>query len=257
MKQSWLLLPIIVLVVSISFAGQNQLTASIAVAANCKPAMDAIITLYETQHSGCKLLVTYGASGKMYGQILSGAPFDIFFSADMHYPALLAQRGFALSEVRCYTIGRIALWSRTVDPSSGQLPDVLGVCTGKIAIANPRHAPYGERAVECLNYYGVFSMVQGRLVYGENSAQAAQFAASGAADIGIVAYSECLAPAMKQAGGKYRIIPKESHSPLRQGCIVLKHALGNPVATNFFEFVFYESSVRIFVDSGFSEVDSR
>lgn len=115
----------------------------------------------------------------------------------------------------------------------------------KIAIANPAHAPYGKRAVESLNYYKLYDKIKDRLVMGENISQTAQYAASGAADIGIIALSLARSPAMQQQGGKYWLIPIASHQLMQQGYTLLQHAKGNAAAEKFSDFAGTAKAVSI------------
>ncbi|MBS1605865.1 MAG: molybdate ABC transporter substrate-binding protein, partial [Bacteroidetes bacterium] len=123
----------------------------------------------------------------------------------------------------------------------------------KIAIANPRHAPYGRRAEESLRYYQLYDRIKDRLVLGENIAQTAQYAASGAADIGVIALSLALSPAMQHSGGKYWLIPAGSHQPLQQGYTILPHAKNNPGAEKFAAFFTSAATAPVLRNFGFGQ----
>jgi molybdate transport system substrate-binding protein len=125
----------------------------------------------------------------------------------------------------------------------------------RIAIANPQHAPYGKRAVECLNYFGMMDVVRPKLVYGQNIAQTAQFVTSGAADIGIIALSIARSAGMQQSGGRYYLIPAESHEPLVQGAVITRHGGGNKLASAFFDYVKSDAAAAILSHYGFSNPD--
>jgi len=226
---------------------------TIAAAADLKFAMDSMVTVYKAQNPGADIEVTYGSSGKFFEQISNDAPFDIFFSADIDYPNKLKDKGLTIGDIKTYGIGQIVLWSKNTDPNIEQMNTLLDASISKIAIANPDHAPYGKRAQEALLYYKLYDKVQSKLVFGENIAQTAQFVTTGAADIGIVALSLAVSPTMKNEGGKYYIIPEQSHTPLEQAYALLKHANANPTATKFYDFVSSPAAVNILKHYGFSQ----
>ena len=201
---------------------------TIAAASDLKYCLDTIVAKFKQTHAG-EVEVVYGSSGNFKAQIEQGAPFDLYFSADVAFPRALAQAGLAASEVQPYATGRLVLWSRTVDANALRITDLTRADIGKIAIANPQHAPYGKRAEEALRASGVWEQVKGKLVYGENIAQTAQFAQSGNAQVGIIALSLALAPELSGDGG-YSLVPANLHEPLEQGFIVTRRAAGNTLA---------------------------
>jgi molybdate transport system substrate-binding protein len=225
----------------------------VAAAADLKFAMDSLILFFSQKEPGIKVKAVYGSSGNFFEQISNGAPFDIFFSADIDYPQKLQSLQKTLDPVVSYGTGQIVLWSMKVDPNKEQMNTLLNSSITKIAIANPAHAPYGKRAVESLNYYKLYDKIKDRLVQGENISQTAQFAQSGAADIGIIALSLALSPTMQQAGGKFWLIPAGSHQPLHQGYAVLQHAKDNKGAETFAQFINTPEAHRILQHFGFSE----
>jgi molybdate transport system substrate-binding protein len=204
----------------------------IAAASDLEFAMNEIVLDYQHSHPGAAIEVTYGSSGNFTTQIRQGAPFDMFFSADSAYPEELQKAGLAASAVRPYGTGRIVLWSAQVDASKLRLEDLADSKFAKVAIANPRHAPYGQRAEEALRAARLWDAVEPKLVYGENIAQTAQFVESGNAQIGIIALSLALNPAMAGHGG-YFLIPDSLHAPLVQAFIITRRAAGEPLATDF------------------------
>ncbi len=232
---------------------QAQDKISVAAASDLKFALDSIISVYQKLHPSKKIQVTFGSSGKFFEQIQYGAPFDMYFSADVNYPQKLQQKGLTVSEVKIYGIGRIALWSKKLNPNKDKMNSLLDPAIKKIAIANPDHAPYGERAKESMEYYNIFDRLKSRLVYGENISQTAQFVQLGAADIGIVALSLALSPNMKKSGGNYYIIPEESHLPLKQGYVILKQGQNKPLATQFYDFMASEKAISILTHFGFEQ----
>ncbi|MBA0882653.1 molybdate ABC transporter substrate-binding protein [Flavobacterium undicola] len=245
------LLLIVILFSTTTFFAQGK--ATVVVAANLKTAMDSIAKDYKQRNPADNIQISYGASGKFYEQIVNGAPFDVFFSADMNYPTKLKESHFGISTVKLYAIGRIAIWSKKIDPNTQKMNSLLDPKVKKISIANPVTAPYGAKAVESMKRTKIYNKVKSNLVYGENIAQAAQFVAFGAADIGIIALSDVLSPAMKKERGKYYVIPQENHAPLEQGCVVLKHAKGNATALRFYDYISSDKAVAILKYYGYSQ----
>ncbi len=210
----------------------------VAAAADLKFAMSELATQFEKQ-SGTKVDVTYGSSGNFFSQIQNGAPFDLFFSADIEYPQKLTAAALAESETLYkYAVGRIVIWA----PAESKLEvtkrgwnALLDPSVQKIAIANPEHAPYGRAAVAALQKARIYEQVKPRLVYGENISQAAQFVQSGNAQAGIVAMSLAMSPAMKD--GEYWVIPAYMHPAIEQGVVLLKEAGNKDAARAFLGYV--------------------
>jgi molybdate transport system substrate-binding protein len=217
---------------ALAVASAQADTLTIAAAADLKYAMDEIVTSFKKDHPGSRIDVVYGSSGKTHTQIQQGAPYDIFFSADISLPQQLVAEGKAIGPVRPYAVGRIVLWSSTMDASRLKITDLAGESIKRIAIANPKHAPYGQKAEEALRAVGVWEKVEPKLVYGENIVQAAQFAFTGNADVGIIALSVALSPEIA-AKGKYALVPDSLHKPLEQGYVVTSRAQGNKLALQF------------------------
>ena len=231
----------------------QQPKITIAAAADLKFAMDSIITSYKAQNPGAEVQVIYGSSGNFFQQITNGAPFDIFFSADVDYPNKLKDQGLTVGNIKTYGIGQIVLWSKKTDPNKERMNTLLEANIKKIATADPSHAPYGKRARESLQYYKLYDKIHDKLVLGENISQTAQFVTTGAADIGVVALSLALSPAMKSEGGKYYLIPEESHTPLEQAYTMLKHASGNSTAAKFYNFISSPAAIDVLKYYGFSQ----
>lgn len=229
-----------------------QQKINIVAAANLKVALDSINTVFKIQNQNIDVQITYSASGKLFEQIVNGAPFDVFFSADMDYPNKLKESKLTSSEIKIYAIGKLAIWSKKTDPNKRKTNSLLDANINKIALANPKTAPYGEKAVESLKFYKVYDKIKSKIAFGENITQTAQFVTTGAADIGIVALSLALTPNMQSEGGKYYIIPQKSYSPLEQGCVLLKHALGNATATKFYNFISSKKAIAILKHYGYN-----
>lgn len=211
----------------------------VAAAADLKFAMDELVSAFGKARSDITVSVSYGSSGNFLSQIQNGAPFDLFFSADIEYPRRLAEAGLAAkgSEFR-YAVGRIVVWV----PAASRVPVERGVQAlitpevRRIAIANPRHAPYGRAAEAALRKLGVYDAVKDKLVFGENVAQTAQFVQSGAADAGIIALSLAIAPALAKEG-RYYEVPLDAYPRMDQGGIVLDRARDPEAAGAFRDFV--------------------
>jgi len=197
---------------------------TVAAASDLKFALPEVAAQYEKQ-TGNQVSITYGSSGNFYAQILNGAPFDLFFSADLDYPRQLEAAGLAEpGTLYQYGVGRLVLWvpkNSPVDVARRGWDALRDPAIRKIAIANPRHAPYGRAAVAALKNAGIYDEVEAKLVYGENISQAAQFVESGNADAGFLALALALSPHLQQAG-KYWIVPAGAHPPLEQAVIMLK-----------------------------------
>ena len=207
---------------------------TIAAAADLTFAMDDIVATFKKANPGDDIQIIYGSSGKFQTQIQQGAPYDIFFSADIAFPRELAKAGFAASEVRPYALGRIVLWSNHMDASRMTLDSLTDPKIAHIAIANPKHAPYGKRAEEVLRVSNLWKKLEPKLVYGENIAQTVQFVQTGNAQVGIIALALASNPELATKGS-YWLIPDTLHAPLEQGYIVTKRAAGNAAAWRFVE----------------------
>lgn len=209
----------------------------VAAAADLKFAMSEMAAEFEKQ-TGTAVRVTYGSSGNFFSQIQNGAPFDLFFSADIEFPKKLEAAG--LAEPRTlyeYALGRLVIWTPVdsqLDVANRRWKSLLDSSVQKIAIANPDHAPYGRAAVAALEKAGIYDSVKAKLVYGENISQAAQFVQSGNAQAGIIALSLAVSPAMHD--GKRWEIPADMHPPLVQGAIVLKDAQDKDAARTFLNY---------------------
>ena len=241
------------LLASDSLAFSQTPQVRIAAAADLKSAMDYLAGQFERQ-TGAKVSVTYGSSGNFLAQIQNGAPFDLFFSADMDYPRRLEAAGLAepgtLFE---YAIGRIVIWvsaDSTIAITQEKWTALLKPVIRKIAIANPDHAPYGRAAIAALKKAGVYDSVKSKLVFGENISQAAQFVQSGNAQAGIIALSLAISPAMKE--GKLWEIPPEMYSPIEQGAVLLAKGKNKQQAREFLELVKSENGRATLEKYGFS-----
>ena len=243
---------IILLLLTIAFAPAvlaEKIT--IAAASDLKGCLDEVAASFRKAHAGDEVEVVYGSSGKFKTQIEQGAPFDLFFSADIGFPRDLLKANLAVGEVHPYAIGRLVLWSKTIDASTLKVTDLSRADIRKIAIANPQHAPYGKRAEEALRASGVWEKVEGKLVYGENISQTAQFADSGNAQVGIIALSLVLGPEL--AGkGSYSLVPDSLHEPLEQGFVITRRAADNLLAKSFADYMGSGQTRAVMVRYGFA-----
>ena len=203
--------------------------AQIAVAANFMAPMQQMAPAFEAA-TGHKLLLSSGSTGKFYAQIKHGAPFDVLLAADDETPIKLEQEGAAVAGSRfSYAIGKLVLWSASADGVDAK-GEVLRL--GKfqrLAIANPKLAPYGRAAQQSLQALGVWDGLQGKLVMGENIAQTQQFVASGNAQLGLLAQSQVWRDG-KLGSGSVWPVPENLHAPIRQDAVLLQKGKHNPAA---------------------------
>jgi len=211
---------------------------TVAAAADLQFAMGDIADRFQKE-SGKLVKVIYGSSGNFTQQIQNGAPFDVFFSANLEYPKQLEAAG--LTEPGTYyeyATGKIVLWvlnDSRLDLSSG-LKSLLNPSIREIALANPQHAPYGKAAVAAMQKANVYDSVKSKFVLGENISQTATFVVSGAADVGIVALSLAVSPNMKDRG-RYVEIPTADYPPIEQAAVILRSSKKKEVAREFLTFM--------------------
>jgi molybdate transport system substrate-binding protein len=225
----------------------------VAAAADLNAALPEVVTAF-TQETGRRVDVVFGSSGKLTQQILNGAPFEAFLSADESYVERLRAAGRTDGEGALYAIGHIGIFVPAGSPllADSSLRD-LDAAIGdgrlvKFAIANPEHAPYGRAAREALTHAGLWVRIQPSLVLGENVAQATQFATSGSAQGGIIPLSLARSDAVRNAGS-FALIPQEWHRPLRQRAVLIDGA--GETARAFYEFLHSERARAILGRFGF------
>lgn len=222
---------------------------TIAAASDLRYALDDIVALFQQQQPAAEIRVIYGSSGKISTQIRHGAPFDVFFSADIQFPEQLYAEGHAVTQPQLYALGRIVLWSPRQNMAGIELSHLAKLNFRRLAIAQPAHAPYGQRAKEALQAAGVWAAVEPKLVYGENIAQTAQLAQSGGADIAIIALSLAKFPDLAKQG--YQLIPAELHQPLTQAYVITRHGADNSSAQQFTAFMTNKAVLAIMQGYGF------
>jgi molybdate transport system substrate-binding protein len=228
---------------------------TVAVAANLQSAMPELQDEFE-QLTRAQITTIYGASGNLFTQIENGAPYDVLLSADMEYPRKLVSRHLADGRTLYrYAIGRLVLWTPAgtgLDVGESGMNAVLDPKVTKIAIANSRHAPYGQAAVEALKYFKLYGKVSSKLVMGESVSQAAQFVESGNAQLGFLPLSLVIVPEMKSKGS-YIEVPIEAYPALDQGAVVLAKARDPVLAGKFIAFLKRPQTVQILKKYGFVE----
>ncbi len=227
----------------------------VAVAANMQFAMKELSKSF-TEETGiaCDLIIS--SSGQLTAQIKSGAPYNVFVSADMKYPTELFTAGHTTDKPAIYAFGKLVMWSMidSIKPSIDVLkkPDIK-----HIAIANPKTAPYGTAAIEALNHYNVYEDVKNKLVYGESISQTNQFIISKSAEAGFTAKSVVLSPEMK-GKGNWTDIDEVDYSPIAQGAVVLKHnGSQQEDAQKFYNFLFSQKAKDILKNFGYSVNDRQ
>lgn len=235
----------------VCYRSASAQTLRLAAASDLQFALPDLAAQYEKQ-TGVKLAITYGSSGNLFAQIQNGAPFDLFFSADVSYPHRLIVAQLAdVSSLQIYAVGHLVLWlppDSPLDPSAG-LKILLDPRIQKIAIANPEHAPYGRAAVAALRAAEFYDQVKPKLVFGENISQAAQFVQSGSAQAGLLAYSLTFSPAMKS--GEFWVIPADKYPVVEQAAVLLSASSSKRAAKSFLEFLKTPTARSAFEHYGF------
>ena len=230
---------------------------TVAAAADLQSAMQDVAARFERQ-TGKKVKVIFGSSGSFFQQIQSGAPFDMFFSANLDYPKKLEAAGQIENRSYYeYAKGNIVAWvphDSKIDLTSG-LKALLDPSVKKIAIANPLHARYGQAAVSAMQKEGIYDKAKDKFVLGENISQAASFVVSGSADIGIVALSLALSPNMKDKG-RYTEIPADEYPPIEQASMILSSSKNKEIAQQFLSYFKSAAVADLLVGYGF-DVSSR
>jgi molybdate transport system substrate-binding protein len=212
----------------------------IAAAADLQFALEELIGEFKRRRPGIEVKTTYGASGSLFAQISNRAPFDLFLSADVEYPRKLVENGFATKDsMFTYAVGHLVLWlpnGLKLRQDKASMETLLDPAINKIAVANPKHAPYGKAAVAALKKLELYDKIENKLVYGDSVAQAAQFVDSGAADAGLIPLSLAKAPALRD-NGRYVDVPPDSFPRLDQAGVVLESAQSKQAAGDFRDFM--------------------
>jgi len=225
-------------------------SVTIAAAADLRFVMNELSAEFKKTNPDIHIETIYGSSGNLFQQIVNKAPFDIFFSADISYPEKLDSLCLTGTTPKLYAIGHLVLWSAKLDVTKG-----IGLLATdevkKIAIANPRLAPYGKRAIDCLKYYNLFDQVKDKIAQGENVSQAAQFVLTGNAEVGLIALSLALSPEMRSKGNYYSI-DESSYSKLEQAYVIIKGSETNQNVLKFIQFIETDHARALFGKYGFN-----
>lgn len=224
-------------------------TVTVAVASNFSTPLVGLVSDFERE-SGHAVRVVSGSTGRLYAQILNGAPFDVFLAADAERPTRLEAESLALPGSRhTYATGTLVLWS--ADPAIEDcLAALESLDRGRLAIANPLLAPYGRAARQFLDSSGLWPVVENSLVTGENVAQVAQFVATGNARMGFVAKSQLGTAALGNASCSYEV-PAEAHAPIEQQLVRLNRSAGSKAAAAFVAYLMSERVQRKLVELGY------
>jgi molybdate transport system substrate-binding protein len=244
-------------VVGITTASALDLSAqrppTIAAAANLNSALTEIADRF-AKSSGTRMEVVFGSSGTLTRQIKDGAPFELFLAADEDFPNQLTAAGLTRDAGMVYAVGRLVVFAPTGSPLSvderldGLAQLIKAGKVGRFAIANPDVAPYGKAAEAVLRKRGLWDAIRPQLVWGDTISQAAQFATTGNASGGLIAYSLALAPGFSDRG-KYALIPEADHPPLRQRMVLLKRA--SAASEQFYAYLQTEPAREIFRKHGY------
>lgn len=227
---------------------------AIAAAGDLRGVLEEIKTRFEAGHPGARLQLSFGASGSLTAQIQQGAPFDVFLAADTGFPEQVQKAGLAAPEgLFPYATGALTLWVRKdlgLDPAKDGLKLLLDARVKKVATANPQVAPYGRAGEAALRQAGLYDAVKPRLVFADNIAQAAQFLQAGAAEAGLISFSQANHPALRQAGLAWKV-PSGAYPPLRQAGVILKRASNLELARAFRAFLVGAEGQALLAKHGF------
>ena len=235
-----------------SASAQSREPVTVAAAADLVYCMEEINAVFSKIRPTAEITTSIGSSGTFFAQIRNGAPFDVYLSADMDFPRRLVAENVADgNSLTPYAIGRIVVWTMRpdLDIRTG-IRSLVSSEVSRIAIASPEHAPYGRAAKAAMENAGIWKTVKSKIVMAENISQARQFVQTGNAEIGIIALSLAMAPAMKGVG-RYVLVPENEHPRLEQGAVLTSRGAGNPAATAYMHFLKSSQARLIFERFGF------
>jgi len=235
-----------IIAIWVAFSAQSQ-TVKIAAAANLRFVLEEIKASYAITNPKVTVTANFGSSGALLQQIMNGAEFDLFMAADNSFPAKLKDQGAASGEIKTYALGKLVLWSNTIDLSKG-LEILTDPSVKRIAIAKPDLAPYGDRAIELLKSSGLYDKLKDKIIYADNISQTAQFAQTGNAEVAFLALSLTLTPEMK---GSVYLVDNKLYKPVEQSMVLVKSWKTNPEAAKFMKFVLSETCKPIFEKNGY------
>lgn len=223
----------------------------VAVAANFAAPMQVISQAFQND-TGHQAKLSFGATGRFYAQIKNGAPFEVLLSADDETPARLVQEGAADAASRfTYAIGSLVLWSAKPAFVDAKAAVLRGGAFNKLALANPKTAPYGRAAIQTLAKLGLLAAVEPKFVKGENIAQTFQFVSTGNAELGFVALSQVMKDG-KVSGGSAWLVPADMHRPIRQDAVLLAAGRGNPAAVALLDYLKGDKARQVIRSFGYA-----
>ena len=227
-------------------------TINLALSANVSYAIEAIKKEFSLLHPNVGIKVIVGSSGKLTAQIKNGAPYDVFMSANMKYPEALYKDELALSKPLVYAQGSLAYLSVKKRDFSQGLKLLENEAIKKIAVANPKTAPYGKASFEALENIAILDKIKEKIVYGESAAQTLSYTIS-VVDVGFIAKSSLYSPKLKRfkEGENWSEVDAKLYTPIEQGIVILSHAKENQDAKAFYEFILSEKAKKIFIDYGY------
>ena len=224
-------------------------TLTVSAAANVQYALDEIITEFNKKYPYIKVEKVVSSSGKLTTQIVRGAPYDIFLSADMKYPQFLYKKGLTAGKPKVYAYGLLVLYSMK-NIKFNDIKDLTKPYIKRVAIPNPKIAPYGRASVEALKYYKIYKQVLPKVVYGESVGQATQYIVQKITDTGFTAKSVVLSPKLK-GKGKWIEIDHKAYKPIKQGIVILKRAKDKKSVYKFYNFIFSKKGKEILKKYGY------
>ncbi|MCC5879586.1 MAG: molybdate ABC transporter substrate-binding protein [Idiomarina sp.] len=234
------------LVVAFSF-NTHAAELRIAVASDLRFVMPKIEQAFQQAFADTQTQVIYGSSGRFFSQISNGAPFHIYMSADIEYPKRLQQEQPGTGDVVAYGDGQLALWQR-----GRTSPDMDALrAARRIAIANPQHAPYGQKALLWLQQLPEWPELEGKLVYAESAAQVAHFVRSGSAEVGITALALVLSEELRRQGSYLTIPPTDGYPAIQQGMVITARGAAHSASQDFVDFMQSEQARQLLLDAGF------
>ena len=247
-NKRWLGVWMAVWILSVPAMGGSE-EVHVAVASNFLNPLKEIAKRYK-QETGNTLILISASTGKLYAQARHGAPFDILLAADAKRPALLEQEGVGVMGTRfTYAVGALVLWSSDAEKVRG-VESLKQMDKGKLAIANPKIAPYGKAAQQTLEQLGIWQKLRPFLVRGENISQTLQFVATGNAGLGFVAKSQVKAPRFKFKGSRWEV-PSSLYDPVSQQAILLKPGHANSAAKQFLQYLRGPAAKKIMLSYGY------
>jgi molybdate transport system substrate-binding protein len=240
--------------IGVLMLGSSLLAESIniAVAANVSYAMDRLKSEFKKLHPDTQVQVTLGSSGKLTAQIKNGAPYQLFMSANMKYPEALYAEGIAITKPKIYAQGGLAYLSTKKQDFTKGIKLVQETTIAKIAVANPKTAPYGKAAIEAMTNGGVYEKVKGKFVFAESISQTVAYAIT-AADIGFIAKSSLYSPKMAhyKKDINWAVVDPKLYTPINQGIVILKNGETNSKVKAFYDFILSQKAKEILMDFGY------